>query len=132
MSENLWKVSSYETYSPGPGLRANYQAQSNNKKPIFQAKLKYAHKCLKHQNNQKKYYHNFKAGQRILGFGEHNGKINYKIQTDISNKWRPQDKSLGLLVKSEPHILVQPVRLTPAEWYVTGNSRTMSSTYKSF
>ena len=28
----------YETYAPGPGLRANYQSQSNNKKTIFQEK----------------------------------------------------------------------------------------------
>ena len=32
--------------------------------------MKYACNWLKHQNNQKKYFHNFEVGQRVLGFGQ--------------------------------------------------------------
>ena len=45
------RIRANETYSTGLAvLTANYQAQSNNKKTIFQAKMKYACNCLKHQN----------------------------------------------------------------------------------
>ena len=48
------RIRANETYSTGLAvLTANYQAQSNNKKTIFQAKMKYACNCLKRQTNQK-------------------------------------------------------------------------------
>ena len=64
----------YETYCPGPVLRANYQSQSNNKN-YFPRKMKYACNCLKHQNNQKKDFHNFE-----VEFGQRDGKMYYEIQ----------------------------------------------------
>ena len=48
--------------------------------------MKYACNCLKHQNNQKKYFHNFEVGQCFLEF-RHDGKMYYKIQKDISKKY---------------------------------------------
>ena len=44
--------------------------------------MKYACNGLKHQNNQK-YFHNFEVGQRVLEFGQRDGKMYYKIQKDI-------------------------------------------------
>ena len=35
----------------------------------------------------KKYFHNFEVGQRVLEFGQHDGKMYYKIQKDISKKY---------------------------------------------
>ena len=49
--------------------------------------MKYACNCLKHQNNQKIYFHNFEVGQRILEFGQRDGKMYYIIQKDISKKY---------------------------------------------
>ena len=49
--------------------------------------MQYACNCLKHQNNQKKYFHNFEVGQRVLEFGQRNGKMYYKIQKDTSKKY---------------------------------------------
>ena len=42
---------------------------------------------MKHQNNQKNYFYNFEVCQRILEFGQHDGKMYYKIQKDISKKY---------------------------------------------
>ena len=53
------------------------------KKTIFQEKMEYACNCQKHQNNQKKYFHNFEVGQRVLEFRQRDGKMYYKIQKDI-------------------------------------------------
>ena len=36
--------------------------------------------CLKHQNNQIRYFHNFKTGQRILEFGQRDGKCILKFK----------------------------------------------------
>ena len=41
--------------------------------------MKYACNCLKHQNNQKIYFHNFEVGQRVLEVGQRDGKMYYKI-----------------------------------------------------
>ena len=49
--------------------------------------MKYACNCLEHQNNQKRYFHNFEVGQRVLEFGQRDGKMYYKIQKDISKKY---------------------------------------------
>ena len=49
--------------------------------------MKYACKCLKHPNNQKKHVHNFEVGQRVLEFGQHDVKMYYKIRKDISKKY---------------------------------------------
>ena len=65
----------YETYTLGPGLRANCQAQSNNKKNIFQEKRN----MLVIAWNIK-IVHNFELGQRILEFGQRDGKMYYEIQ----------------------------------------------------
>ena len=32
--------------------------------------MKFPCNCLKHQNNQNNYFHNFEVGQRVLGFGQ--------------------------------------------------------------
>ena len=52
-------------------------------KNYFQEKIKDACNCLKHQNNQNKYFHNFEVGQSVLEFGQHDGKMWFKIQKDI-------------------------------------------------
>ena len=49
-------------------------------KTIFQEKMIYACNCLKHQNNQKNYFHNFEVVQRVLEFGQRDGKMYYEIQ----------------------------------------------------
>ena len=52
--------------------------------------MKYACNCLKHQNNQTKYFHNFEVGQRVLEFGQRDGKMYYKIQNiyqQITLRW---------------------------------------------
>ena len=54
--------SSEQTTSPSPII-----------KTIFQEKMKYACNYLKHQNNHTK-NHNFEVGQRVLGFGQRDGK----------------------------------------------------------
>ena len=46
--------------------------------------MKYACICLKHQNSQSI---NFEVGQRVLEFGQHDGKMYYKIQKDIPDKY---------------------------------------------
>ena len=56
-------------------------------KTIFQEKIKYACNCLKHENNQKIYFHNFKVGQHVLEFGQRNGKMYYEIQKYILKKY---------------------------------------------
>ena len=61
-----------QTTSPSPIIK-NY----------LKKQTKYACNCLKHQNIQKKYFHNFEVGQRVLKFGQHDGKKYYKIQKDI-------------------------------------------------
>ena len=42
--------------------------------------MKYAYNCLKHQNNQKKYFHNFEMGQLVLEFGQRDGKMYLKFK----------------------------------------------------
>ena len=49
--------------------------------------MKYACNGLKHQDNQKKYFHNFEAGQSVLGFRKRDGKMYYKIQKDKSKEY---------------------------------------------
>ena len=34
-----------------------------------------------------KYFHNFEGGQRVLEFGQRNGKLYYKIQKYVSKKY---------------------------------------------
>ena len=41
--------------------------------------MKFACNCLKHQNNQKKYFHSFGMGQPVLEFMQRDGKMYYKI-----------------------------------------------------
>ena len=41
--------------------------------------MKFECNWLNHKNN-----HNIEVGQRILGFGERDGKMYYKIQKDVS------------------------------------------------
>ena len=67
MSHTPWDPVQEQTSRPGPIMK-NY----------FQKMIKYACNCLKHQHNK-----NFDAGLRVLGFGERDGKIYYKIQEDI-------------------------------------------------
>ena len=61
--------SSEPTTSPSPII-----------KTIFQEKIKYVCNRLKHQNNHTQNFHNFEVGQRVLDFGQHKGKMYYKIQ----------------------------------------------------
>ena len=57
------------------------QEQTTKPSPIiknyYPKMIKYACNCLKHQNIFKN--HNFEVGLCVLGFGEHDGKIYYKI-----------------------------------------------------
>ena len=68
--------SSEQTTSPSPVIK-NY----------FPRKIKYSCNCLKHQNNQNKYFHNFEVGSRVLEFRQHDGKMYNKIQKDISKNY---------------------------------------------
>ena len=72
MKRTLQDRASEQTTSPSPIIIT-----------IFQEKIKYAYNCLKHQNNRKKYFHNFEVGQLILEFGQWDGKMYYEIQKDI-------------------------------------------------
>ena len=46
---------------------------SEQTKKLFPRKNEICLNCLKHQNNQNKYFHNFEAGQRVLEFGQRDG-----------------------------------------------------------